>query len=288
MDASSSALALMTDQDVGQLELGPAGVPVQYGQDPLQFGELSLPDSGTAPYPVLVWVHGGVWLSAYDIRHSRPLARAFADEGYAVWNLEYRRVGNEGGGWPGTFLDLAHATDFLRQLAVSHPLDLSRVVVGGHSAGGQLALWLGSRGSIAAGSDLWIADPLIPNAVLALAPAAALSQLQAAQAHDGIIDKLLGGSPQEYPEHLSAVEPAQLAPLPVPQAILLGKYDEEWTWQGRAYVEAARAKGDRQINLIELPASGHYEMINPASSTWPLVCNALRALTVADRRDAGT
>lgn len=90
----------------------------QYGDDPLHFGELSLPaGSPGSGHPVVINVHGGCWLSAYPIDHSRALARALAESGFAVWNIEYRRVGDSGGGWPGTFEDVADATDFLRKLA---------------------------------------------------------------------------------------------------------------------------------------------------------------------------
>src|SRR5215212_9588798 len=117
-----------------------------YGSDPLQFGELRLPRGTTGRVPVVVFLHGGCWRAAYDLTHVAAAAAALASAGYAVWVPEYRRVGNDGGGWPGTFEDVAAAVDHVRDLAVRYPsLDTTRVVLAGHSAGGQLALWAASR-----------------------------------------------------------------------------------------------------------------------------------------------
>src|SRR5262245_6784070 len=132
----------MTSADLGPLCTA-AGERISYGTDPLQFGELTLP-AGQGPHPLVINVHGGVWLAAYSIDHTHAMARALADSGFAVWNLEYRRVGHEGGGWPGTFLDVSHGVEHARALASSRPIDLARVCLMGHSAGGHLALWLGA------------------------------------------------------------------------------------------------------------------------------------------------
>jgi acetyl esterase/lipase len=265
--------ALMTVDDLPALAEAQPGLVIPYGKDPLQFGELSLPP-GPGPYPVLVWVHGGCWLKPYTISHSRALAQALALDGFAVWNLEYRRVGDPGGGWPGTFQDIGRGTDHLRVLAKSYPLDLSRIVVGGHSAGGELALWLAGRTKVAPSSELYSQDALRPAAVLALAPAADLAALQEKGTCDNVIDVLVGGSPGQYPERYAATEPSRLAPLRLPQTIVVGKHDTDWTWLGEAYVKAARTRGDTQITLIRLPESGHFEMINPRSSSWPIVRKA--------------
>lgn len=268
---------LMTVDDLALLERAAPGVRISYGEDPLQYGELLIPRNGTGRFPAVIWIHGGCWLAPFTISHSRALAQALVAEGYAVWNLEYRRVGDTGGGWPNTFLDVARGADHLRVLATTYPIDLSRVIVGGHSAGGQLALWLAGRAKIETGSEVYTADPLMPTAILALAPGAGLSALQHKQTCGGVVDKLVGGAPQDFPERFAAVEPERLLPLRVPQSILVGRHDD-LTWLGTAYFEAARARGEGQIRLIELPASGHFEMINPASSTWPLVRGALRSL----------
>ena len=140
---------LMSDYGISVLEKAPRGEKFSYGEDPLQFGELYLP-AGDGPFPVVVLIHGGCWLAEFDQAHLRSLAVAARDSGFAVWNVEYRRVGNPGGGWPGTFLDVAAGTDYLRELARQHPLDLEQVVPVGHSAGGHLALWLAMRSQLTA------------------------------------------------------------------------------------------------------------------------------------------
>jgi acetyl esterase/lipase len=208
-----SATAIMGVEDLTPLSLAPAGTRIQYGDDPLQFGELSLPAGRVgSDHPVVINVHGGCWLSEYPIDHSRALARALAGSGFAVWNIEYRRVGDSGGGWPGTFEDVAAAADFIRKLAEPYRLDLARVVLMGHSAGGQLALWLACRKRIPRRSVLAARDPLPVRGVVALAPATELVELYEQQVYDGVIGKLLGGSPREVPERFDAVVPSGLRP----------------------------------------------------------------------------
>lgn len=92
-----------------------------------------------------VFIHGGSWLAEYDITHTNKLTDELARNGIATWSLEYRRVGNEGGGWPGTFEDIARGADHLGAIAADWNLDRHRVIAMGHSAGGHLALWLAAR-----------------------------------------------------------------------------------------------------------------------------------------------
>ncbi len=269
---------IMGVDDIDRLALAPAGERVAYGDGPLQFGELSLPD-GPGPHPTVVFIHGGCWLAAYDLTSTRALAQALVRSGYAVWNIEYRRVGDAGGGWPGTFMDVARATDHLRGLADRHPIDLDRVVVMGHSAGGHLALWVAARQRLRADSDLFVADPLPVAGVVGLAPAPQLESLHAREVCGHVIDKLMGGGPDDHRRRYHDGSPVNLVPLGVPQIIIVGKYDEGWAWAGRAYVNEARAIGDAEVELIEARHAGHFEMINPDSSTWRVVRHALRQLT---------
>ena len=141
---------------------------ITYGDDPSQFGDLFLPQ-GDGPHPVLFLLHGGCWRAPYGLEPVGQMARTLADAGLAVWSLEYRRLGN-GGGWPHTFLDVAHGADLLRELATTYPLDLTQVVVAGHSAGGHLALWSAARPQLPADSPIYTPDPLPFQAVVALAP----------------------------------------------------------------------------------------------------------------------
>jgi len=264
-----SATAIMGVEDLTPLSLAPAGTRIQYGDDPLQFGELSLPAGRVgSDHPVVINVHGGCWLSEYPIDHSRALARALAGSGFAVWNIEYRRVGDSGGGWPGTFEDVAAAADFIRKLAEPYRLDLARVVLMGHSAGGQLALWLACRKRIPRRSVLAARDPLPVRGVVALAPATELVELYEQQVYDGVIGKLLGGSPREVPERFDAVVPSRLAPSGIPQHVITGRHDSEWGWHGPAYVRAIENLETAPVRLVEIEDAGHYELIAPSSNAW--------------------
>jgi acetyl esterase/lipase len=261
-----------------KLSQAPAGMRIAYGADPSQFGELSLP-KGKGPFPVIVWVHGGCWSAEFDLRHGRTLANALNRQGYAVWNIEFRRVGQADGGWPGTFQDVAQATDMLRDLAPRYNLDLGRVISAGHSAGGHFALWLAARKNIDRASPIWTADPLMPQGVLAMAPASGLTELIARGSEcTSLIKGLMGGGPEEVPDRYDAGEPERLRPLGVPQAIVVGDEDHDWTWVGKTYAGAALATGDREVQVFDAPKSGHFELITPQSPAWPQVLSALRYL----------
>src|SRR5687768_12371476 len=123
--------------DVEKLPSKPADTRIPYGEDGQQFGELRLP-KGNGPFPLAIVIHGGCWLSRWTLTNTAPLADALRDAGVATWNLEYRRVDHPGGGWPGTFTDIADGTDVVRRIAREHPIDLTRVVTIGHSAGAHL------------------------------------------------------------------------------------------------------------------------------------------------------
>ena len=139
-----------------------------YGPQLLQFGELRVPD-GDGPHPVAVVIHGGCWLAEYDLGYMSALADGLTRDGVATWSIEYRRVGDDGGGWPGTFLDVAAAADSLVYLARDYDLDLDRVVAVGHSAGGHLALWLAARHRLQSDDPLRGRSPLRLSGVVALA-----------------------------------------------------------------------------------------------------------------------
>jgi acetyl esterase/lipase len=264
----SSAADIMKSSDLLSFPNPPADHVISYGADRLQFGELRLP-TGRGPYPVMVLIHGGCWLAEYNINHIRKLAAAFTAAGIATWAIEYRRVGDPGGGWPGTFDDVAAGTDHVVKLARKFELDLDRVIVAGHSAGGHLAIWLGNRPAE------WPAK-LEPTAVLALAPAADLTYLHQQRVCGDVVDKLMGGSPGEVPKRYRLGSGSERLPLNVPQYIVIGAHDENWAPVGRQYIESARRQGNDPYVTIATE-SGHFEMIDPDSTTWPLVLGAARA-----------
>ena len=88
----------------------------------------------------------------------------------------------------------------------------------------------------------------------------------------------MGGSPIEYPQRYAYGSPMQLAPVGVPQKHVIGVRDIVWAPAGRSYVAQAIAAGDSQIDVIDAPEAGHFEMIAPNSSTWPLIQTALEDL----------
>lgn len=267
---------LLTSADLASFENPPAHARIQYGEGLLQFGDLRVP-VGRGPHPVAIFIHGGCWLSSFDISHTSEFTAALARDGIASWSLEYRRVGDEGGGWPGTFQDIGHGADHLRSIADEFELDLDRVIAMGHSAGGQLAIWLAARTQIPAGTVVSAADPQTVMGVLALTPAPDLEGLHEQQVCGHVVDKLMGGSPAEYPDRYRLGDPMQLAPEGVPQVVIVGKHDSDWGPSGLRYFRAATERGDN-IRLIEAPESGHFEVIDPDTSTWDMVLEAAREL----------
>jgi acetyl esterase/lipase len=270
-DAAPAPPDIMTSDGLAEFPNPEPDHVIAYGDEPLQFGELRLPD-GDGPFPVIVLIHGGCWLSEYDIAHSRKMADAFPSCGIATWSLEYRRVGDAGGGWPGTFEDIEAGLAHISCLVEAHSLDAGRIILAGHSAGGHLALWIAQR--IEEHERSW---SVRPRGVLALAPAPDLEFLHRAGVCEDSVGRLMGGSPEEYPERYAAGSVANRIPQTTPQIAVVGKYDEPWRPVGVRYINAASDRG-APIKVIDALESGHFEMIDPDSSTWPLVLGAAREL----------
>lgn len=268
---------------LAELKAPPPTHRIAYGPAELQFGNLRLP-KGNGPHPVVLFIHGGCWLSRFDIAHAAPLEQALADSGYAVWSLEYRRVGNDGGGWPGTFEDIARGADHLRTIAPTYNLDLTRVVAMGHSAGGYFALWLAARQKFASTNPFHGSQPLAINAVVGLAPAPDLEGLHASGVCENVIDKLMGGSPAQHPDRYAAVSAMQLVPIGVPQVLIIGALDRTWGPPGRAYYARAIAAGDSTVRMVEAPESGHFDIIAPTTNSWRLVIDAIQSLSASRRK----
>lgn len=274
----------LTVQDVLAWPTVPADHRVPYGNDPLQFGELRLP-KGSGLHPVAIIIHGGCWLSRYDLNHIGSLCAALSRAGIATWSLEYRRVGNSGGGWPGTFEDVARGADHLRALARTHPLDLRRVVAVGHSAGGHLALWLAARHRLPKNSELYTAVPLRLRGVVSLAGVTDLRRFR--PGCNNAVPQLLGGDPDVVPARYEQSSPIELLPIGVPQRLIHGHHDRIVTLDlVRDYEAAALKKGD-DVKLIGLADAGHFELIAPQSAAWSTVQDAVVSLVgVEGRRKA--
>jgi acetyl esterase/lipase len=239
---------------------------VKYGPDPSQRCELYLPPDLGVPLPVVIVVHGGYWRSAYGFELGRPLAEDLARQGVASWNIEYRRLGN-GGGWPATFLDVAAAVDALAAVPERARLRLDRVAVVGHSAGGQLALWIAARAKL---------PPGVPGASPGVAVRGVVSQAGVADLILGyqqglssaVIDQLLGGAPTEVPDRYGMASPRELVPLGVPVTIVHGLDDFVVPIeQSESYFAAAAAVGD-DVRLIRLPGVDHFAVIDARTPAW--------------------
>lgn len=274
--ASDSAPRPLAWGDLAALPVAPADERVPYGDDPLQVAELRRP-TGDGPFPVVVLVHGGCWRSAYDVRHVSQLAAAFAREGIATWTLEYRRLGDAGGGWPGTFEDVARGVDRLRDVAAQHRLDTTRVVLVGHSAGGQLALWAAARR--AAEGTVPRGPALRPRGVVGLAAITDLRGYGAAPGScNGAVAPLLGGTAAEVGPRYDLVSPAALPPLDLPVRLVHGALDRtvppEQSASYAGYVTGAG--GDARVLLV--PDAAHFDVVSPTTSAWPVVLGAVRDL----------
>ena len=263
---------LLTAEDYLQFPRIEPDFRYTYGSNSQQFGELTLPRT-TPPHPVVVLVHGGGYREIYDLSPMGSLAASLAADGFAVWNIEYRRHGN-GGEFPQIFLDAAAAADHLRKIADAHNLNLDQVISMGHSAGGHLALWLAARHRIERSSPLYVETPAAVHAVLALAPFADIGLLASDESASDALLAVMGGRPAEAPANYRNGSPAELLPLGKPQTIIVGSEDASILPNARAYVEAATALGD-EPQLTVLADAGHFEVVSVQSRAWDEVRRAL-------------
>lgn len=242
--------------DILALPPPPADSRIAYGSDPNQFLDIRVP-SGKGPHPLVVNIHGGYWRAKYSLDHAGHLCAALTAKGLATANLEYRRVGNEGGGWPGTFADIRSAAQFLVQRAREHNLDSRRIVVMGHSAGGQLALCLAAH------------EPRITR-VVSLAGVVDLQRAYQLHLSNDAVVEFLKGTPAAVPEHYHEADPMQLS---IPQA-------RQWLIQGAAddvvppafsrdYVAAKQKRmPPEDVHLLEILGAGHFDVIDPRTTAW--------------------
>jgi acetyl esterase/lipase len=242
-----------------------------YGPLPEQVLDLRLP-SGPAR-TLVVLVHGGFWRAEYDRTHTGPLADALARAGYAVAVPEYRRVGSPGGGWPGTFDDIAAFTDALDGIGAGYGLRPGRTVLVGHSAGGHLALWAAARHRLPEGSP-W-RGAWRPDGVVSLAGCASLGLCDALDLDHGATSGLLGGRAAEVPDRYALADPAALLPLGVPVTLLHGLRDVNVPPEvSRDYAARAERAGD-PVRLVEMPELEHFAVIDPDSAAWPQLLAAI-------------
>ena len=266
----------------------------RYGPHASQRADLYVPP-GPGPHPVVVLIHGGSWHKRYGRVFMRWIAGDLLRRGYAVWNIEYRRLG-DGGGWPATFADVATAIDHLAALD-GERLDLDRVALLGHSAGGHLALWAAGRSNLPANAPGALGmkqdGPTPGNSAQGgrpredpprVRPVRVISQAGVADLtlayrlwHGGAARALMGGSPEEVPERYAAGDPIRLLPLAIPALIVHGVQDETVSIEiSRSYAKAARAAGG-EVELVEIegPAGRHRAHLDPRGAAWAAVVERL-------------
>jgi acetyl esterase/lipase len=256
-----------------------------YGSLPLQFGDLWIPEppaQSSRLWPLLVFIHGGWWKAAYDLGYASFLCEAMKAQGLAVWSLEYRRVGDPGGGWPGTMQDVAAGMDHVSKLAELFPLDTTRIAAAGHSAGGQLAFWLAGRHHISHASVLAEPQPKIGlRSVVSLAGAV---DLRLTIQLGGIlnftnggpaVEAVMGGSPAQFPDRYRAADPGALLPLGIPQTLIQGTNDDQIPSQlPHRWANLALLQGDR-VQIESVDGADHFDVVDPESKAWPVTRDAL-------------
>ncbi len=203
-------------------------------------------------HPLVVVIHGGCWLNTFDLEHAGNLCAVFSEAGIATWSPEYRRVGDVGGGWPGTFEDVAQGLDYVRELAEIYPIDVNRVITVGHSAGGHLALWLAARANLSQDSPLYTPEPYRIQGVVSLA---GITDIKTYSAGPNDCNQaalhLLGGTVADVKDRYDQTNPLDLLPFGITQRLIHGYHDEIVSPdQARMYVERAQNVGDDAEKLL--------------------------------------
>jgi len=248
---------------------------IAYGADPNQVADLRLPD-GDGPFPCVIAIHGGFWRRAYTLEHLGHLCAALTGAGFVTWNLEYRRIGDEGGGWSGTFVDIAAGSRYLCDHAGELAIDPARIVALGHSAGGHLAVWLASLANVPPASEI-AAEPVPLAGAISLAGLLDLARAAGLDLSTGAAKLLMNGTPESVSARYAAASPLALVPSPVPVVAMHGGADEIVPADfSERYVAAAMAAGGA-ATLTRLAGVGHFELIDPESSAWPDVRAAVTA-----------
>jgi acetyl esterase/lipase len=235
-----------------------------YGPATLQFGDLRVPDS-VPTSPVAIVIHGGFWRNRYGLDYIVPVCEALTALGIATWNLEYRRIGDSGGGWPGTFEDVSAGAEHLKSLSAEFNLDFNRVVTVGHSAGGHLAFWLASE-------KKWI------TGAVSLAGVLDLRRTWELGLSDNVVAQFLRGSPTEVPDRYDFASPLERLPIGIPQKLFHGTADSSVPYEiSERYARTAKLRGD-DAELISFEGSGHFEGVNPRTKEFERVRETIAAM----------
>ena len=207
-----------------------AQTKISYGQDPMQYGELSLPE-GDGPFPVVTFLHAGCWRSSEAMINSyRAMAAAMLEQGVAAWNMRYRGATSPGGGWPGTWLDIANGFDALEEIAQSYPIDLQKAIVVGHSSGGHYGAWLAMRSQLPPNSEIYVKPKVNPMALVMadayINPLLIDSIGDTGEIYCGepLLEKLVGGPVEDNINNFLQISPLEWLPWGIPQDFIVSTY----------------------------------------------------------------
>ncbi len=240
-----------------------ADTRVQYGSDPLQFADVYFPVVAK-PWPVVMNIHGGFWRAAYDLAHAGHFCAALATAGFGTVNVEYRRTGNPGGGWPGMLEDIRSAYRYLPSHAEELGCDPETVIVTGHSAGGHLAVCLAGY------------EPSVKR-VVSLAGVLDLERAYELHLSNDAVVAFLGGTPQQVPALYQAASPTNLE-IRARQIALTGTDDDTVPPDiSRKYVDRKKAAAER-VELVEISGANHMDLIDPRSDAFPIILRSLQNL----------
>ncbi|OTP66029.1 alpha/beta hydrolase [Caballeronia sordidicola] len=255
---------------------------IPYGPAPSQFVEL-FRARGSGPFPVVVLLHGGCWAHQYGgLRQIAPLASALAEKGWMVWNIEYRGIDEAGGGFPGTYLDVAQGLQKLSDEAARLNIDLSRMVVVGHSAGAQLALWAAARNRIAPDSPLHSANPIHLPTVIGLGVLPDLGDADGIKRACGANAAVLTGKPQPGSMDVFAdTSPQSMLPIGSRMILINGELDTVAPPAlATHFANEARRAGD-DIRHLVVPDASHYDEVSIDSPVWPVLLKTIESATRA-------
>lgn len=235
----------------------PVDARVAYGPHTYQFGELRF-GKGDRRDVIVMNIHGGFWRNRYDLVHAGHFCAALSSRGLTTWNVEYRRVGDDGGGWAGSIEDVRLAWGFVPEVAAKYGLRAEKVIVTGHSAGGQLALCLAAH------------EPAV-RSVVSLAGVVDLRRAWELHLSSDAVAEFLGGSPEDVPQNYQAANPMQLSIPQCAQVLIHGAADENVPPDfSRAYCERKKMLGEK-VRLVEIPNADHFDLIDPRSASWTAV-----------------
>lgn len=277
---------LLTWRDLTSRPLPAASHEIRTGSAATDIVDLWLPE-GSGPHPVVIMIHGGCWQkSIADRTLMNYAAEDLRRRGLAVWNIEYRGVDEDGGGYPGTYLDVAKAADAMRYHAQTYNLRTDKIAGIGHSAGGHLVTWLSTRANLPTSSPLYTENPLPLFGVVnsgGLADLEASENVTFAGCLADIMDTLVGAPSESRPNVFSDTSPVELFPTPAKQISVNGAKDTiAPPVLGQRYTNTARAEHGMDAEFIEVANSGHVELVTPGSQAFDVQAEALLKLLGQD------